>query len=63
MKYHAIIEEIDRQIQSCNHHIILPNNILTFESYKYYVGVMYGLNLTKEIINNHLKEKANDTQL
>ena len=63
MRYLAIIEEIERQRQTCIHHITAPNHINTFEDYRYYVGVMYGLNLAKEIIQNHLKEKNNDTKL
>lgn len=60
MNYHDLLDSLKSEIEKHRSYIINPQGVNTFDDYKFYVGVLYGLNIAIEKLTESSRNKDDD---
>lgn len=48
MNYHDLLDSLKREVESNRSYITSPQGISSFDDYRFYIGVVHGLNIAIE---------------
>jgi hypothetical protein len=60
MNYHDLLDSLKKEIEKNKTYIINPQGIDTFEGYRFYIGVLHGLNIAVEKLTQSNLSKEDD---
>ena len=60
MNRHNLLDSLKSEIEKNRSYITNPHGITTFDDYKFYIGVLHGLNIAMEKLVEQYKSKSDD---
>ena len=60
MNYHDLLDALKKEAEKNRSYITNPHGINTFDDYKFYIGVLHGLNIAMEKLVEQYKSNSDD---
>ena len=60
MHYHDLLDSLKREVESNRAYITSPQGVGTFDDYKFYIGMVHGLNIAIEKLTEAMKSNSDD---
>lgn len=60
MNYHDLLDELKKEVEKNRSYIINPQGISNFDDYRFYIGVLYGLNIAIEKLTEQMRISQDD---
>lgn len=60
MNYHDLLDALKKEVEKNRSYITSPKGIGTFDDYRFYIGVLYGLNIAIEKLVEQYKSNSDD---
>jgi len=60
MNYHDLLDSLKKEVEKHRSYVINPQGISSFDDYRFYIGVLYGLNIAIEKLTEAMKSNNDD---
>jgi hypothetical protein len=60
MNYHDLLDALKKEVEKNRSYVINPQGISNFDDYRFYIGVLYGLNIAIEKLTEAMKSNSDD---
>lgn len=60
MNYHNLLDSLKSEIEKHRSYITNPQGIGTFDDYKFYIGIVHGLNIAMEKLIEQTRSSQDD---
>ena len=60
MNYHDLLDTLKKEVEKNRSYITNPQGISNFDDYRFYIGVLYGLNIAIEKLTEAMKSNSDD---
>jgi len=60
MNYHDLLDSLKKEVEKHRSYVINPQGISNFDDYKFYIGVLHGLNIAIEKLTEAMKSNNDD---
>ena len=55
MNYHDLLDALKKEVEKNRSYVINPQGISNFDDYRFYIGVLYGLNIAIEKLTEQMR--------
>ena len=60
MNYHDLLDALKKEVEKNRSYVINPQGISNFDDYRFYIGVLHGLNIAMEKLVEQYKSNSDD---
>jgi|APGre2960657423_1045063.scaffolds.fasta_scaffold177302_2 hypothetical protein len=60
MNYHDLLDALKKEVEKNRSYVINPQGISNFDDYRFYIGVLYGLNIAIEKLTEQMRISQDD---
>ena len=60
MNYHDLLDALKKEVEKNRSYVINPQGVSSFDDYRFYIGVLYGLNIAIEKLTEQMRISQDD---